>query len=346
VSAAESAGAPIAGRELSSLFSRLESFRRVLLAVSGGPDSTALLLLAHRWRKTCKRGPELFAATVDHRLRKESKTEAAAVGKLARSLGIPHKILVWSGTKPKRGLQEAAREARYALLVRLARKLEADAIVTAHTLDDQAETLLMRLAHGSGLAGLGGIRPKSRRDGITLLRPLLGVQKGRLVATLRKARISFAEDPSNADPRFLRPRLRAFATAFAGQGFDAARLARVAARLARADAAIEAAIDELQTSLAGGGWPEGGPIVLDAGRLFRAPDEISLRLLGRAIERAGNEGPVELAKLETLHLAAKEAALRGKLFRRTLAGAAAGLSKGRLIVERAPARRAGRRKRA
>ncbi|MCC6947733.1 MAG: tRNA lysidine(34) synthetase TilS [Bradyrhizobiaceae bacterium] len=345
MSAAEPAGAPVAGRELASLFSSLEHFRRVLLAVSGGPDSTALLVLAQRWRKARKRGPELFAATVDHRLRRESKTEAAAVGKLARSLGVPHETLIWSGKKPKRGVQEAAREARYALLVRLARKLDADAIVTAHTLDDQAETLLMRLARGSGLAGLGGIRPKSRRDGITLLRPLLGVPKARLIATLRKARVSFAEDPSNVDPRFLRPRLRAFATAFADLGFDPARLARVAARLARADAAIEAVIDELQTSLAEGGWPEGGPIILDAGRLFGAPDEISLRLLGRAIARAGNEGPVELAKLEALHVVLKEAAAGGKAVRRTLAGAAVGLAKGRLVVERAPARRAGQRRR-
>jgi tRNA(Ile)-lysidine synthase len=342
VRVAEPAGAPVADRELPSLFSDLEKFPRVLLAVSGGPDSTALLLLARRWRKGRKRGPELVAATVDHRLRKESKAEAAAVAALARQLGVSHDTLVWSGKKPASGLQEAAREARYALLVRLARKLGADAIVTAHTLDDQAETLLMRLARGSGLAGLGGIRPKSERDGITLLRPLLGVPKARLVATLHKARISFAEDPSNADPRFLRPRLRAFATVFAGVGFDPARLARVAARIARADAAIEAAIDELQAKLAGGGWQEAGPVTIAAGPFFRAPEEISLRLLGRAIERVGNEGPAELAKLEALHAALKDASDAGQRLRRTLAGAVVGVGKGRLIVERAPARRGGR----
>lgn len=338
MSAASPAGA-VTDRELTALFSDLETFDRVLLAVSGGPDSTALLLLAQRWRKARKHGPELWAATVDHRLRRESKAEAAAVAALARRLGVRHQTLVWSGKKPARGLQQAARDARYALLIALARKLGAGALVTAHTLDDQAETLLMRLARGSGLSGLGGIRPKSERDGFTLLRPLLGVPKARLIATLRRARISFAEDPSNKDPRFLRPRLRAFATAFAAAGFDAARLARVAARLARADAAIEATIDELQPQLAGGPWVEGGTVAIKSAPFFGAPDEISLRLLGRAIECVGDEGPVELGKLEALHASLKEASVTGRRIRRTLAGAVIELAAGRVVVERAAARR-------
>lgn len=342
--AADAAGAPVADRELAALFSELERFSRVVLAVSGGPDSTALLLLAHRWRKA-KIGPEIIAATVDHRLRKESKAEAASVSAFARRLGIRHETLVWSGKKPARGVQEAARDARYALLVGLARQLEAGAIVTAHTLDDQAETFLMRLAHGSGLSGLGGMRRKSERDGITLLRPLLGVPKTRLVATLRKSRIPFAEDPSNADPRFLRPRLRAFATAFGDLGFSPARLARVATRLARADVAIEAALDEMQQQLAGRSWTDGGPVRIEVGAFFRAPDEISLRLLGRAIERTGDEGPVELGKLEALFTALRQAFDGGRQLRRTLAGAAVGLAKGWLVVERAPARRGGGRRR-
>jgi tRNA(Ile)-lysidine synthase len=339
VRAAEADSAPVADRELAALFSELEGFPRLVLAVSGGPDSTALLLLAQRWRKARKSGPELVAATVDHRLRRESKAEVAAVAALARRLGVRHETLVWSGKKSARGVQEAARDARYALLIRLARKLDARAIVTAHTLDDQGETVLMRLAHGSGLAGLGGIRPKSEREGITLLRPLLGIPKARLVATLRKARIAFVEDPSNVDPRFLRSRLRAFATAFVDLGFSPKRLARVAARLARADAAIEAAVDELQEQLAGGGFAEAGPVRIEAGPFFRAPEEISVRLLGRAVERTGDEGPVELGKLEALHAALQQAFDAGRHVRRTLAGAVVEVAKGRLVVERAPARR-------
>lgn len=343
MSAAERTGDPVADNELAAFFSDLQSFRRVLLAVSGGPDSTALLLLAQRWRKARKTGPELIAATVDHRLRKESKAEAEAVARLARRIGVAHDILVWSGKKPESGLQEAAREARYTLLVRLARKREADAIVTAHTLDDQAETLLMRLAHGSGLAGLGGIRTRSERDGIALLRPLLGVPKARLVATLQKAGIPYVEDPTNVDPRFLRPRLRRYAAVFAEAGLTPGRLALVARRLARADAAIETSVDELQTRLTGTAWPESGPVVLEANTFFRAADEISLRLLGRAVGHAGDEGPAELAKLEALHEALKDAHQEGRRFRRTLAGAAVGLAKGRLSIERAPARRSERR---
>src|SRR3989304_730507 len=199
---------PVGDGELSALFSDFENFRRVILAVSGGPDSTALMLLAKRWLDRRPRGPGTVAATIDHRLRSESKAEAAAVARLARKLGLRHRALVWSGKKPKTGLPNAAREARYRLLAGLARKLKADAIATAHTRDDQAETVLLRLARGSGLSGLSGIPRPSERDGIPLRRPLLELPKARLLATLKKAGIASAEGPTNRDPRLTRPRPR------------------------------------------------------------------------------------------------------------------------------------------
>jgi tRNA(Ile)-lysidine synthase len=336
VPAAKRKGEAIAVRELSQLFSDLGNFQKVLLAVSGGPDSTALLMLAQRWRSARKNGPALIAATVDHRLRTESKAEALAVAKIARSLRVPHHTLVWAGRKPSTGLQQAAREARYSLLADLAHKLGAQAIVTAHTLDDQAETFLMRLARGSGVSGLGGIRANSMRGNIVLARPFLGVAKRRLIESLRKAKFDFALDPSNADPRFLRPRLRRIADELAAEGLTAERLAGVARRLARVDAAIEATADALQSRLGRG---EGGPTQFPADLLLRLPDEISLRLLGRAVERAGIEGPVELGKLEALHDALREARTAGKPLRRTLAGAVVGLDHTHVTVARAPARR-------
>jgi tRNA(Ile)-lysidine synthase len=337
VPAAERDGAPIIASELSALFAEFSYFKRVLLAISGGPDSTALLVLAARWRE--KGGVGLVAATVDHRLRRESNAEAGAVATLANKLGIEHHMLVWSGRKPSTGLQAAARAARYGLLTALARKIGADAIVTAHTRDDQAETVLHRLARGSGLAGLAGIRKKSERDGIVLLRPLLDVPKARLVATLRAANIPFAEDPTNRDPRYLRTRVRALAPQLAAEGLDAVRLAGVARRLGRANAAIEAAVCEAKGRVARGAWPKKGPVELDAASLFALPAEVGIRLLGGAVTAAGDEGRVELAKLETLYeeLAAAQAANRR--LKRTLGGAAAALAGPHLSVSRAPARR-------
>src|SRR5262249_36768196 len=157
----------------------------------------ALMLLAQRWRRRRTRGPELIVATVEHGLRRGSRAEANAVGALARKLGLSHEILAWRGTKPKTGIEAAARAARYRLVAPLARRPGAGAIATAHPLDDQAETVLMRLAAGSGPAGLAGMRPRDLRHGVVLLRPLLGLRKARLLATLARAGIKWADDPMN-----------------------------------------------------------------------------------------------------------------------------------------------------
>ncbi len=334
--------AAIGDGELAALFSDFGTFRRVILAVSGGPDSMALMLLAKRWRAARPRGSELVAATIDHRLRPESKAEAAAVAKLARTLGIRHHTLVWAGNKPATGLQSAARDARYRLLRDLAKQIGADAIATAHTQDDQAETVLMRLARGSGLAGLAGIRRASERDGVALLRPLIDLPKARLVATLKKARVAFAEDPSNLDPRFARVRMRALGPALAKEGLDASRLAQIARRLARADAALTATVDAAESHVLLSASPDGRTTDFNAAALFTFPSEITIRLLGRAIDRIGDEGPVELGKLETLYQALADSHTAGRRLKRTLAGAAIALTGPRLSVARAPARRSRR----
>jgi tRNA(Ile)-lysidine synthase len=313
----------------------------VILAVSGGPDSTALMILAARWRSTRPRGPELVAATVDHRLRKESAAEAEAVGKLARSLRIAHHTLVWAGKKPSSGLQAVARSARYRLLMDLAKRIGADAIATAHTRDDQAETVLLRLARGSGLTGLAAIRSAGERDGIVLLRPLLDVPKVRLIATLKNARVAFAEDPSNIDPRFARVRLRRLAPMLAGEGIDAGRLAQLAKRLARADAALASTVDAAETQVLLTA-PNREETALNAVALFAFPDEIGMRLLGRAIDRHGDEGPIELGKLETLFEALAASYAAGRALKRTLAGATVSMAGPRIAVARAPARRSRR----
>jgi tRNA(Ile)-lysidine synthase len=331
--------------EANALFSGLEDVRGLVLAVSGGSDSTALMVMAARWaaalKKRLKHPPKLAAVTIDHGLRPESKREASAVQRLARRLGIPHRTLRWRGKKPKAGLQEAARNARYRLLAQAAAGLGYEHILTAHTLDDQAETVLFRLARGSGLTGLGGMAHASAlaldgQSAIFLVRPLLGVAKDRLVATLKAAGIEHSEDPTNRDPRFARTRLRTLLPDLAREGLDAKSLARVATRMRRADATIEFAVAAARAALAPGAWREHAPIVFDVLRFHDLPAEVALRLLGRAIAHSGNEGPVELGKLEVLYDILLQA--RSPL-RRTLAGALVTLAGGSLRIERAPARR-------
>jgi tRNA(Ile)-lysidine synthase len=331
----------VSAAEAKALFSDLVSAPALVLAVSGGPDSTALMLLAARWRAARKRGPQLVAITVDHSLRPEAKAEAVAVGGLARKLGLTHRILRWTGAKPATGLQQAARQARYRLLARAARAAGAGAILTAHTLDDQAETVLIRMMRGSGLTGLGAMSRFSPLPGapdIKIVRPLLDIPKSRLSATLKAAKIPFAEDPSNRDPRFTRARLRELMPALAREGLDARRLSLLARRLKRADAAIEATVARVATELALPAPP--GTVAFDAAGLAELPAEVGLRLIGRALDRVGDEGPVELAKLEALKTAL-DAAQTGKNahFRRTLAGAIVTLLGNALIIERAPRRR-------
>src|SRR5207302_3523373 len=241
---------PISAQEAKRLFADWGGVPAIVLAVSGGPDSLALMWLAARWRHALARGPRLIAVTVDHGLRPEAAAEARGVKRLARSLDLPHRTLRWTGPKPRTGLPAAARAARYRLLAQAARACGATHVLTAHTRDDQAETLLMRLLRGSGIAGLAAMARQSKREGFLLARPLLNVPKSRLIATLTKAKIKFADDPTNRDPTFTRARLRELLPALAAEGGDARALARLATRLARANAAIEILADGAERYLA------------------------------------------------------------------------------------------------
>lgn len=333
--------APVSAAEAKAFFSDLEQFPALLLAVSGGPDSTALMVLAARWRQPLESKPVLIAVTVDHGLRAQAKREAAAVGRLARKLGLAHRTLRWTGKKPATGLQQAARTARYRLLAEAAREAKVMHILTAHTLDDQAETVLIRMSRGSGVTGLGAMTRMSSLPGqgagqIKLVRPLLEIPKSRLIATLRVANIGFADDPSNRDPRFTRARLRGLMPELAREGLDAGRLALLARRLRRADLAIEAAVDRAEADLA----LALAPGVYDAASYAHLPAEVALRLLGRAVARVGDEGPVELAKLEALKAALDVARNSANTrFRRSLAGAIVTLEGSQIAIERAPKRR-------
>ena len=329
---------PISAQHAKDLFAGWKAAPALVLAVSGGPDSIALLWLAARWRRGLKRGPRLIAVTVDHGLRPEAAREALMVKRLAQKLELEHRTLRWTGEKPRTGVPAAARDARYRLLADAARRSGATHVVTAHTREDQAETLLMRMLRGSGLAGLAAMARESERDGVRLVRPLLEISKAQLIATLNKAKIGFADDPTNRDTQFTRPRLRALMPALAAEGGDARNLARLAARLARANAAVEILADGAERYLAlKGGAAHAG---FEAQAFAALPEEVRVRLLKRAIDRTGHEGPAELGKVEVLVATLDRAvAERRPRVKQTLAGAAVSLTNGRIRVEAAPPRR-------
>ncbi len=327
-------GEPISDAEAAALFADLADVSALMLGVSGGPDSTALMVLAARWRARLKHGPKLIAVTVDHGLRPEGAKEALAVKLLARAFGVAHRTLRWTGDKPTTGVQEAARAARYGMFAKVSRRTGVRHVLVAHSLDDQAETVLFRVARGSGVTGLRGMArvsplPVCGAKDVVLVRPLLTVPKSRLIATLKEAGIPFADDPSNRDPRFTRPRLRQLMPGLAAEGLDSQRLSTLARRMARTDAALEQVADDAMARL--------GPGPIDVPQYAKLPAEVSLRVLGRLIAAVGHEGPVELGKLESLH----EAIAAGGRMRRTLAGALITLGAGRLTVEPAPPRRSG-----
>lgn len=250
---------------------------RLGIAVSGGPDSLALLLLA----RAALPG-RVAAATVDHRLRSESAHEAAMVGRVCAGLGVPHMVLPVALAQGN--VQAEARQARYAALAQWAGVEALAGIATAHHADDQAETLLARLNRASGVAGLAGVRgrglvPETR---LPLLRPLLGWRKAELAALIRGAGLEPALDPSNADDRFDRARIR---KALDGTDWlDVAALAQSAGHLADADAALDwAAAREFSERVARNGL----------GMTYRpsAPRAVALRVLARIVSEMDGTQP-------------------------------------------------------
>jgi tRNA(Ile)-lysidine synthase len=246
---------------------------RIGLAVSGGPDSLALLLLG-----AAAYPGRVAAATVDHGLRPESGWEALHVEDICARLSCPHTILSVEVPDGATGLQAEARTARYRALAAWAEGARIPLIATGHHQDDQAETLLMRLARGSGVAGLAGIRPIRREGAVTVVRPLLGWSKAELVHLVASTGIEPIDDPSNRDARFDRTAARHLLAA--SQFFDPARLARSASAAREAEDALDWAADQLledRLTAQGGEWrldPSGLPAALKRRLLVQVLSEI------------------------------------------------------------------------
>ena len=275
--------------DVDELLRPCESASGAVVAVSGGPDSTALMLLAAQWARKPGR-PPILVATVDHGLRPDSAQEAQRVAAWAQAEGLRHETLLWLGPKPRTRLQERARVARYALLEDCARRCGASMLLTAHHADDQSETILFRLGRGSGLAGLAGMARRTSRGQLIHLRPLLDISKADLIAYCDRRGHPYFTDPSNHDHRFARGRLREAAPTLAAFGLDSSGLRRLARRAARAETALRRAYDDFLQGAAVDRSP--GRTVLRRAALSAASEEMLVRLAcGEAARVSGREAP-------------------------------------------------------
>lgn len=228
------------GVELSN---HLATQKNIAVAVSGGGDSMALAILLAEWCRD--KSIQLHAITVDHGLRSESADEAKTVAKILKPLGITHKILKWEGVKPKTKIQEAARDARYRLLSEYCLSKKIAYLCVGHHGQDQMETILFRMAKGTGLDGLSGMRPVNILDnGLTLLRPLLPVSHQDLLETLKSRKIEWIEDPSNINDRYARVRIRNIIGVLENEGLSPERISALSQRVNHSIQLIDYLIDK------------------------------------------------------------------------------------------------------
>lgn len=308
---------PLTLEEIRPAFDRLLT-GPLVLAVSGGADSIALMHLVAEWQVhggAAAAAPPIVL-TVDHGLRSESADETAWVHGQAANLGLAHVTLEWAGPKPASGLQAAARSARYRLMndfldaeVRDRLVPTKRSIVTAHHADDQAETFVMRLARGSGLDGLSGMRPREvvlpdRRSAAsatsyTVVRPLLQTPKARLIAMLRARGLAWREDPSNASEDFERIRVRKALGILSDLGISAAQMERSTRRLARARAAVMVCTAEAACRLVR--LHEGLFAEVDPALFLDVSEELQVRIFAVLLEAYGGDSPpARLSQTEAL----------------------------------------------
>lgn len=283
-----SGAAPLTGAEFAAAMHQLGWAGDALaLAISGGPDSMALALCAAAWAPQA--GVRLIAFTLDHALRAESAAEATQVQRWLQRLGIEHHILLWEHPPLVSAVQQQARQARYDLLAASCRARGIKALALGHQLEDQAETVLLRFAKGSGIDGLAAMRPVSDQGAIALLRPFLGVPKARLIATCAAANQAYVVDPSNSKTAYARGRLRAAADVLAAEGLTADRLADLAARAALASDALDCYANRLLAQAVF--WQPAGYAEINLPRFAQEPAEIRLRVLRLVLTQIGGAQP-------------------------------------------------------
>ncbi|KPU85027.1 hypothetical protein JI58_00085 [Marinosulfonomonas sp. PRT-SC04] len=283
---------------------------RIGVAVSGGSDSCALLHLMQLWAQ--KVGVTLSAVTVDHGLRKAAVEEAKTVAKTCAGLGVEHTVLKWADWDGKGNLQDQARQARYRLMAQWGAPRGISTIALGHTLEDQAETFLMRLARGSGVDGLSGMAQLYTSAGIDWLRPVLLLERQHLRDYLSRHQIGWIEDPSNQDERFDRVKARKILKVLAPLGIDAARLASTASALQPARQALEVQTQAAARQMV---TVQAADVVFDPVGFGGLHPEIQSRLLSHALRWVSSSRyPPRRAALQDLQaavLAGKSSTLHG-----------------------------------
>lgn len=308
------------------------------LGVSGGSDSLALMHVMHSWMQSrsmasdVSRGP-VTVLTVDHQLRDASAEEARQVGQWAGALGFKHATLVWHGSKPKSGLAAHARDARYRLMTQWCVAHGVGRLLVAHTLDDQAETVLMRLGRGSGVDGLSAMAPMTMLNGVAIVRPFLDVSRVQLRQFLDGLGQSWIDDPSNEDTAYERVRVRAALETLGSLGLTPQRLALTARRLQRARSALDAMAnrameDDVEAH-------RSGYCRIDRRLMREHPEEVILRVLSRCLTAVGGAyyAPRHSA-LEDLYAGLQG----GDLKTRTLGGCQVLDDGGHIMIAREPGR--------
>ncbi len=249
------------------------------VAVSGGSDSVALLRLLCNWGHA--QGRKIYVATVNHNLRAEAQNEAEFVAKLCHALDVPHQILSWDNWDGRGNLQSAARDARKTLLTDWAQKLGLSAVAIGHTQDDQAETFLLRLARGSGVDGLSGMRHTSGNHPVWI-RPILDIARTDLRDYLSHIGQSWVDDPSNSDEKYDRVKMRNAMPMLAALGLTPARLANTAHGLQSARAALERATQGAAQKCC---TPDGyGTVTIDLEKLQLHALDVQYRVISHAMK--------------------------------------------------------------
>jgi tRNA(Ile)-lysidine synthase len=272
--------------EIADLFEPLKTLRFLAVAVSGGPDSMALMLMLVAWRAMIGKGaPELCVLSVDHGLRRESAEEIELVARISRKYGLTHKSFSWEGAKSTGNISSKSREARYDLMCNWCAQQQISHLLVAHTLDDQAETVLLRLARGSGVDGLAAMAPSRAWNSTVIYRPLLGMKRSRLVQLLHSVHCPFASDPSNHNPKYDRVLFRQALKILEPLGITSQGLVDTANRLAQAREALD--VMTLQAIARSVSIFDAGYCVINPSQLELYPYEIKRRVLGRLLCAVG-----------------------------------------------------------
>lgn len=253
--------------------------KKLAVAVSGGIDSVCLLHWMHN------AGMDITALHVNHRLRPSADVETQYVQDLCKSLNVPCQVFFWDDDKPTSGLEAAARDARYNMMINWCKQNNIEALAVAHQADDQIETFLMNLARGSGVTGLAAMRDVSMRDGVKIIRPLLKVYRSELQKYCDENNIKYFHDEMNFDPHYTRVKIRQNRHLLRDAlGIRDDRIMLAIENLGRARDALDNDINWRIESVI-----DGNEAFFSCSFLFDPAPDISLKFLGRLIQKIGGD---------------------------------------------------------